>query len=218
MTVPVRYLPPTIVFEEGMADALTALAPITPDTYPGMLGIPSSRPSSPFVGYTRTLTSEGGVLIAYKDLDCRVRYTILRIYTWTVVNGLGAWGVFQHSGLSTLKGGACLIVLGILTWLIVRMKIEAQHTVEIRPHCMVVDGTDVFRADDIGDNWPELKAKDDAPDQATICGICGTRFIEYMTVNRLDENDRTPEVLQADLKNAMEQLWGRREVTFAATP
>ncbi len=39
-------------------------------------------------------------------------------------------------------------------------------------------------------------------------------FIEYMTANRMDENDRTPEVLAADLQQAMEQLWGRREVTF----
>jgi hypothetical protein len=43
----------------------------------------------------------------------------------------------------------------------------------------------------------------------------GTRFIEYMTANRLDKNDRTPKVLAADLEAAMEQLWGRREVTFA---
>ena len=42
------------------------------------------------------------------------------------------------------------------------------------------------------------------------------RACRYMTANRLDENDGTPEVLAADLQAAMEQLWGRREVTFAA--
>jgi hypothetical protein len=67
-----------------------------------MAGVLPSRPSSPFVGYTRTLTSEGGVLISYKDRECRLRYTILRIFTWTVANGLGAWEIFHRSDLSTL--------------------------------------------------------------------------------------------------------------------
>jgi hypothetical protein len=41
---------------------------------------------------------------------------------------------------------------------------------------------------------------DDDPDRMVIGGICGTRFIEYMTANRLDKNDRTPERLAADLE------------------
>lgn len=45
-----------------------------------------------------------------------------------------------------------------------------------------------------------------------LSGIVGSRFIErFVTCNRLDEWDRTPEVLAADLELAMEQLWGRRE-------
>jgi hypothetical protein len=35
-----------------------------------------------------------------------------------------------------------------------------------------------------------------------------------MTANRVDENDRTPEVLAADLQDAMQQLWGRIELEF----
>ncbi|MCA1363413.1 hypothetical protein I6F14_23715 [Bradyrhizobium sp. IC3069] len=66
-------------------------------------------------------------------------------------------------------------------------------------------------ADEIGENWPELHMKDNDSAQMVICGICGTRFVEYVTANRLDENDRTPEVLIADLKLATDQLWGRRE-------
>jgi hypothetical protein len=98
---------------------------------------------------------------------------------------------------------------------IVRRPVEVAHSVEIRSDAMIVDGTDVFYAEDIGDNWPELQMKDDDPDRMVICGICGTRLIEYMTANRRDENDRTPEILAADLEAAIEQLWGRREVTFA---
>jgi hypothetical protein len=55
--------------------------------------------------------------------------------------------------------------------------------------------------------------KDDDPDRI-VCSICGTRFIEYLTANRLDKNDRTLERLAADLQAATDQLWGRREVTF----
>jgi hypothetical protein len=58
----------------------------------------------------------------------------------------------------------------------------------------------------VGDNWPALQMKDDDPDRMVICGICGTRFIEYMTANRLDKNDRTPEILAAGLQAAIEQL------------
>jgi len=60
--------------------------------------------------------------------------------------------------------------------------------------------------------------QDDDPDRMVICGIYGTRHIEFMTANRRDKSDRTPEVLAADLQAAMEQLWGRREITFATAP
>jgi hypothetical protein len=96
----------------------------------------------------------------------------------------------------------------------VRRPVDVSHSVEIRADALIVDGNDVFYAEDIGDHWPELQMKDDDPDRMVICGICGSRFIEYMTANRRDENDRTPEILAADLEAAFEQLWGRREVTF----
>jgi hypothetical protein len=56
---------------------------------------------------------------------------------------------------------------------------EDSHSVEIRPDAMIVDGEDVFYAEDIGDNWPALQMKDDDPNRMVICGISGTRFIEY---------------------------------------
>jgi hypothetical protein len=123
--------------------------------------------------------------------------------------------IFFISALSITQGLFAFALLMLIAWLIVRQTVEASHSIEIRPDAMIVDGKDVFYAEDIGDNWPQLQAKDDDPDCMVICGICGTRFTEYMTANRLDENDRTPEVLAADLRAAMEQLWGRREVTFA---
>ncbi|MGA7807193.1 hypothetical protein [Bradyrhizobium sp.] len=35
----------------------------------------------------------------------------------------------------------------------------------VRPDCMIVNGEDVFYAEDIGDNWPELQMKDEDPDR-----------------------------------------------------
>jgi hypothetical protein len=88
----------------------------------------------------------------------------------------------------------------LVAWLLARPKIVVSHSVEIRPDAMIVDGTDVFYAEDVGENWPKLQMMDDDPDRMVIGGICGTRFIEYMTANRLDKNDRTPERLAADLE------------------
>jgi hypothetical protein len=177
---------------------------------------PSSPRRSPRDGYVRMLTEEGGILIAYKDQDRGVFLTLLRFFTWITATGVGGWLLFIESDVPV---GRCLLALAALTvisWHIVRRPIEIFHTVEIRPDILIIDGTDVFYAEDIGENWPELQMKDDDPDCMVIAGICGTRFIEYMTANRLDENDRTPEVLAEDLEAAMEQLWSRREVTFAA--
>jgi hypothetical protein len=57
---------------------------------------------------------------------------------------------------------------------------------------MILDGKDVFQLEAIGDNWPAFTMKDDDPDSLVLCGIYGTRFVEYTTSHRVDENDRTP--------------------------
>ena len=169
----------------------------------------------PFNFYVRMLTPQGGILVLYKDQYRSLPLTILRVSAWIAATWIGGWLIFVESSLSVLQ---CLLAFALLMFvngIIVRRRIEVSHSVEIRPDAMIVDGEDVFYAEDIGDNWPELQMKDDDPDRMVICGICGTRFIEYMTANRLDKNDRTPELLAADLQAAIEQLWGRREVSFA---
>jgi hypothetical protein len=171
----------------------------------------------PFNSYVRMLTPQGGILILYKDQYRSLPLAILRVAAWIAATWIGGWLIFCESALSVLQ---CLLAFALLMFinaLIVRRRIEVSHAVEIRPDAMIVDGEDVFYAEDIGDNWPELQMKDDDPDRMIICGICGTRFIEYMTANRLDKNDRTPELLAADLQAAIEQPWGRREVIFATT-
>jgi hypothetical protein len=131
-----------------------------------------------------------------------------------VATATGGWLIFFVLSLSGLPFVLAFALLMLLDALILCWKIEASHSVEIRPDAMIVDGEDVFYAQDIGDNWPQLHMKDDDPDRMVIAGICGTRFIDYITANRRDQNDRTAEVLATDLRAAMEQLWGRREVTF----
>jgi hypothetical protein len=216
MSEPLRFVPPSVDFDPRLANELArheATVPVASgEAYP-IDGGPD-----PFNGYLRMLTPQGGILILYKDQYRSLPLTILRVAAWIAATWIDGWLIFYESSLSGLQ---CLLAYALLMFvngLIMRRKIEVSHSVEIRPDAMIVDGKDVFLAQDIGDNWPELQMKDDDPDRMVICGICGTRFIEYMTANRLDKNDRTPEILAADLQAAMEQLWGRREVSFATAP
>jgi hypothetical protein len=102
-----------------------------------------------------------------------------------------------------------------LNLFLVTRKIKKSHSVEIQHDRMVLDGKHVFWAEDIGTNFPQLEIKDEEnPDRMVIAGTCGTRHVEYMTCNRYDKQDRTPEVLASDLQNAMQQLWARRELSF----
>lgn len=213
MSEDLRFISPGVDFDPRLADELTRRLVTIPAIEEEQQPFTDRR--SPLNGYVRMLTPEGGILIVYRDQDRSLFLTILRIFTWIMATGVGSWLIFFVISLSVLKCLLAFALLMILNWLIVSRRFEVSHGVEIRPDCMIADGEDVFYAEDIGDNWPELQVKGEDPDCMVICGICGTRFIEYMTVNRLDRNDRTPEVLAADLQSAMEQLWGRREVTFA---
>jgi hypothetical protein len=216
MSEQLRFVPPRVEFDPTLADELARYPAPATSPAANVEAYAISERRSPFKNYVRMLTPEGGILILYKDQDHSLFLMILRVFAWLMATGVGGWLIFYVSALSALPSLLAFALLMLAAWLIVRQTVEASHSVEIRPDAMIVDSTDVFYAEDIGDNWPELQMKDDDPDRMVICGICGTRFIEYMTANRLDENDRTPEVLAADLKAAMEQLWGRREVTFPA--
>jgi hypothetical protein len=214
MSEQLRFAPPRVEFDPTLANELArfpAPAPTVPDElYP----IPRRR--SPFKDYVRMLTSEGGILILYKDQDRRLFLKILRVFAWIMATGVGGWLIFYKSSLSILPALGVFTLLMLVAWRIVRQTVEASHSVEIRPDAMIVDGKYTFYAEDIGDNSPELQMINDDPDRMVVAGICGTRFIEYMSANRLDKNDRTPERLAADLEAAIEQLWGRREASFAA--
>ena len=216
MSEDLRFISPGVEFDPRLANELAR----------GLVTIPAieaerqpfTERRSPLNGYVRMLTPEGGILILYRDQDRSLLLTALRIFTWITATGVGGWLIFFVSSLSILKCLPAFALLMLINWLIVCRKFEVAHSVEIRSDTMIVDGEDIFYAEDIGDNWPELQMQDDDPDRMVICGIYGTRHIEFMTANRRDKSDRTPEVLAADLQAAMEQLWGRREITFATAP
>jgi hypothetical protein len=213
MSEQLRFVPPRVEFDPTLTNELARYPAPAPPVADELTPIRGRR--SPFKDYVRMLTPEGGILILYRDQDRGWFLMVLRVFAWIMATGVGGWLIFFVSAPSTLQSLFALALLMLVAWLIVRQTVEASHSVEIRPDAMIVDGKDVFYAEDIGDNWPELQMKDDDPDRMVIGGICGTRFIEYMTANRVDTNDRTPERLAADLQAAIEQLWGRREVTFA---
>jgi hypothetical protein len=210
-----HFVPPGLEFDPQLANELARLE-VTSPTVNGEAN-PIIERRSPFNGYVRMLTPGGGILIYYKDQDCSLFLTILRAFTWIVATGMGGWLIFFVSSLSALQCLLAFAPLMLFKFLVVSRKIDVSHSVEIHPDGMIVDGR-YFSADVIGDHWPQLQMKGDDINRLVLCGIYGTRWIEYATANRLDSNDRGPEVLAEDLELAMDQMWGRREAIFAAPP
>jgi hypothetical protein len=179
--------------------------------------IPAPRPASstwggfqpdPYADYGRFLTPEGGILLIYKDLDLRLRHTAWRLLAWTGSTGGEGWYVFHHSPVESVwLNLACLLAIGIINWLIVGKPVELYRRVEIRPDCMIIEAADVFWMRYMENGWPAFQ-RDDKGNQL-LCGIYGTRFVEYLTVRRFDELDRMAEVFVAHLQDAMTQLWAQ---------
>jgi hypothetical protein len=74
---------------------------------------------------------------------------------------------------------------------------------------MIVEGADVFWLSHMENGW--LSFRPDKEGNQKLCGIYGSRFVEYLTLRRCDELDRMPEVMSAHLQDAMKQLRGRSE-------
>ena len=207
------YLPPRVAFDPQLEKDLARLELLGP-TSDEATGVLMDRRRSPFNGYSRSLTAEGGILITYKDLNRSLLCRSLRVAACVALSGVCLTPILHFEAFSWAQL-ASAGALALANWIILKFKVRKGHAVEVRPDCMIIDGTDIFLAEDIGDeNWPTLQHDPDDEGHQFIGGICGTRFIEYMTVNPLDESDRTPQVLEADLTLAFEQLWGRRAAGF----
>jgi hypothetical protein len=164
-------------------------------------------PEDAYLDYRRSLTAEGGILIIYKDLDLRLRHTLWRLLAATAATALAGVLVFTSSPVERpWINGAALLVTAAVNWLIVAKPIEVHRSIEIRPDCMILDGTDIFWLGMMEEGWPVFF--EDEKGNQVLCGTYGTRFIEYLTVRSFEEEDRTPEVFATHLQEAMKQLWG----------
>jgi hypothetical protein len=99
----------------------------------------------------------------------------------------------------------CLITIAAINWLIVRKPVEVYRHIEVRPDCLIIEGADIFWRRKMETGWPAFRPGEGG--RQVLCGIYGTRFVEYLTVRRFDELDRMPEVFASHLQDAMQQLW-----------
>ena len=53
--------------------------------------------------------------------------------------------------------------------------------------------------------WPGFMPNDAG--HFILAGVYGTRWIEYLTIRRFDDNDRAPEVFASQLATAMKVQW-----------
>lgn len=164
--------------------------------------------SNPYLDYGRYLTCEGGILMIFKDVDVRLRHTLWRLLAWTVFTGFEAiWLSLYASIQSMWIELAFLFALAVVNWLIVKKPVEIYRRIEIRPECMIVEDSDVFWIRYMEGGFPSFHADKDGNQK--LSGIYGTRYVEYLTIRRFDENDRMSDVFKAHLQDAMRQLWSR---------
>jgi hypothetical protein len=160
----------------------------------------------PYVDYAQVLTEEGGIMLVYKDLDLRWRHTLWQLCAWWSFTGCEAWLALRHlDATHPWVAIASLAVAGIVNAIIVTKPVEIYRRVEIRPDCLILEGEQVFWQRYMDAGWPALRP--DAEGNQVLCGIYGTRFVEYLTIRRFDDEDRMPEIFAVHLHAAMEQLW-----------
>jgi hypothetical protein len=175
---------------------------------------PSELPSAaslafqpdPYLDYGRFLTPEGGMLFVYKDYDTRLRHILWRVFAWAGASYGEWWYVFHYSPINNdWLNLLCVAAAAIVNWLIVRKPVELYRHVEIRPDCMIVEGKDIFWLRHMEKDWPAFQLDEDR--NHILCGVYGTRFIEYLTIRHFDDFDRTADVFADHLREAMAQLW-----------
>jgi hypothetical protein len=181
---------------------------------PAALSLPATPSDEfqpdPYLDYGRFLTPEGGMLFLYKDLDLRLRYLFWRLFAFAAATSLDAWFLRFHSPVrSALINVVCFFVFAVLNWLIVRKPPEVYRSAEIRPDCMILEGSEVFWLHMMEAGLPAFQRDEDG--NQILCGIYGTRFVEYLTLRRFDDQDRMAEVFIAHMQDAMTQLWAPQQ-------
>src|SRR5712672_179929 len=98
MSEHLRFVPPRVEFDPTLAHELARYPAPAPTAADELYPIHGRR--SPFNGYVRMLTPEGGILILYKDQDRSLFLLILRVFAWIIATGVGGWLIFYQSSLS----------------------------------------------------------------------------------------------------------------------
>jgi hypothetical protein len=202
-------VPKTIGLRAAQPLARTApimhVLPMGLAAFPVMDDAPQEVRVNPYLEFSGLLTLAGGIRLTYRDLDTRLLLKLCHFLSWAASTSAVAWWLFTRSDLAPVTQGVALAVAAVVFgYLFFRTK-EIARTIEIRADCMILDGADVFWLDRMELGWPDFEP--DAEGNLVLQGVYGTRFVEYFTVRRFDEFDRSPEVLEARVLGAMQQLW-----------
>ena len=218
----VQIARPTRLSRSAQPVARQPLVPRTPKRNEGLY-LPESRlpdtsfafedhsfQPDPYLDYGRFLTDEGGVLFIFKDIDVRLRQTVWRLFAWGLFTGVEAFYLSPFLPMGEQwRAIACLLAVAAVNYLIVRKPVELYRHIEVRPDCLILEGNDVFWSRYMEGGYPGFQP--DEKENKVLCGIYGTRFVEYLTVRRFDEQDRMMEVFAAHLQDAMQQQWSRHQ-------
>jgi hypothetical protein len=164
-----------------------------------------ARPTG-FHKYDRRFTAEGGIELRYNDVERTLPVILGKLALW-----VGSAVVTYYAGCaySPIDGfwwnlSAYLVLLVIYGFIFFRDK-QVERLIEIRPDCMIIEGMDTFWKANMQLGWPGFQ-----PNEAghfVLGGVYGSRWIEYLTIRRFDQNDRAPELFAHQLAAAMKYQW-----------
>ena len=196
LTRPAELLPSTPILSD----------PILPAHHAGSLGTTCAGPN-PYGAFQRRFTEEGGIEFTFLAKDDRAWWWWLRFGLWvTGMGGLAAAMVLRMPDLPPVAGALIVVAVGWISWLALFRDDGHACTIEVRPDCFIVDGTDIFWRD-----YMELGPAilESGPDEGLFrfVGTYGTRRMEYCRLHTFDENDRAPQVFFSHVQFAMQKLW-----------
>lgn len=156
--------------------------------------------------YDRSFTAEGGIKHEYRDVERTLPVILGKLCLGTIAlvatyYAGAAWSPMQSWWWNLF---AYFFLAGVYAFILIR-DMYVQRTIEIRPDCMIIEGLDTFWKGNMPLGWPEFRPDENG--HLVFAGVYGTRWIEYLTIRRLDEFDRAPEVFAEQVTAAMKSQW-----------
>jgi hypothetical protein len=164
-----------------------------------------ARPTG-FDKYARRFTAEGGIALSYKDVEMTLPIILGKLALWSLACFItylagSAWSPIDSFWWNL----AAYVVLAIFYALLFFRPKQVRRTIEIRPDCMIIEGMETFWKENMPLGWPGFMPNDAG--HFVLAGVYGTRWIEYLTIRRFDDNDRASEVFASQLAAAMKYQW-----------